>query len=170
MPLKRKKDGSFSVSSKSHVRAGLDRIAEIEKEADKLQTKIEKKCKAEMDGLEALAFERAGLKESIEKFVKDKGDYEDDSIKVTRVQGHRRTWNVAKLESIVPRGVFKNLVKMEVIPAKVDEYVRKGKLDRKKIAPAFEETPNAPYVKWTPKTDSSDRAEQEADGLAEALS
>lgn len=111
--------------------------------------------------------ERTALKAAVDAYVIDKDNYEDDTIKVTRVQGFRRAWDVAKLEKILPRGIFKNVVKIEVDPAKLNEYVNKGKIEEEKITPAFVETPNAPYTKWTPKTKGA--GEAEAEDLAAAL-
>jgi hypothetical protein len=119
-------------------------------------------------GIEDMEEQRAALRAAIDKFVLDGKDYEDEDVMITRVQGHRRRWDVKKLETILPRGIFKNVVKIEVDPAKLDEYVRKGKIKREVIEPAFEETPNAPYAKWTEKSDK-DRGGKEADKLAEAL-
>jgi hypothetical protein len=86
------------------------------------------------------------------------------------VQGHTRRWDVKELEAILPRGIFKNVTTLTVDHAKIDEYVRAKKIDREAIADAFIETPNKPYVKWTPKkADQSERAEAEADSLAGKL-
>lgn len=111
--------------------------------------------------------ELAALKAAVDAFVLDHEAYEDDTYKLTRVQGHRRTWNADKLEAILPRGLFKRVIKITVDPAKLDQLVRAKKIDGKKIDPAFEETPNAPYVKYTVK--SEDSGASEAEGLAEAL-
>jgi len=92
--------------------------------------------------------------------------FEDADFKVTKVVSHRRVWNAEKLATLVPRGVYKNLVTVTVVPAKVDQYVRAGKVTLDAIGAAYEETPNAPYVKLTRK--QADAAD-EAQSLAEKL-
>jgi hypothetical protein len=99
--------------------------------------------------------------------VLDKGSYEDDRYKITRVIGFKRAWNVAKLEKLLPRGIFKNITKTEADPAKIDEYVKAGRIKLKEIEPAFEETPLKAYPKWTEK--KGERGQEEADSLAAKL-
>lgn len=129
---------------------------------------IERRAAKERAQLAEVQADRASLRASVEAFIKDKGSYEDEDIKITRVQGHRRSWNVDKLQSILPRGIFKNVTKTTVDGDKIDRYVREGKIKLKDIDPAFEETPNAPYVKWTDKSDGTESA-SEVEGLAAAL-
>jgi hypothetical protein len=112
----------------------------------------------------------ADLKSAVDKYVTEKENYEDDNVKITRVQGFRRSWNVAKLETILPRGIFKNVVTVMADAEKIDQYVREKKIDMKKIAPALEETPNRPYAKWSKKSHDANRGEAEANELADALS
>lgn len=117
-----------------------------------------------------LQVEHMALKEARDRYIIDQyspGEgYEDEEWMATKVVSHRRTWDVEKLERLVPRGIFKNLVKMTVVPEKVDEYVRAKKIDRKKIEAAFTETPNAPYVKITKKSQPKVTGEDEADSLS----
>jgi hypothetical protein len=166
--LQRKANGSYALRSKSHVRAALDELAECDRQADILRAKIEKKCATETSALGHIADQRGALKSAIDAYVLDHDEFETDTLKITRVQAHRRTWNIDTLAKIVPRGIFKNIVKMTVDPAKIDALVKEGRLDSKKIAPAYVETPNAAYVKWTEKSDTTSGAD-EADALADAL-
>ncbi len=99
----------------------------------------------------ALRSARNQLKDAIDKWVLTKKNYEDDGFKLTRVVGHRRHWDTAKLERILPRGIFKNIVRVEADSAKIDQYVRAGRLSLDLIEPALIEEPTAPYVKWTTK-------------------
>jgi hypothetical protein len=160
--LKQKRDGSFSITSKSLVRLADERLEQIEREIQSREEQV---------GIPALREERAGLVQARDKYIIDHfqaGEgYEDDSYKHTKVVSHTRKWDAEKLEKLVPRGIFKNLVTITVVPSKIDEYVRKGKLDRKKIERAFIETPNEPYVKTTKKTTSN--GEEEAESLAAKL-
>lgn len=146
------------ISSKAHVRTALALRKTLQARLDELLANPE---------IELLETDLAALKTGIDAWVLDHEKYADDTITITRVQAMRRTWNPDKLEKLVPRGIFKNLVTFTVVPAKIDAYVRQGKLDLDKIAPAFEETPNAPFTKWTVK--SNKNGEVEADSLAEAL-
>lgn len=109
------------------------------------------------------------MTEAVNTYVVEHEDYEDDNYKLTRVQGFRRSWNVGTLEKILPRGIFKNIIKIEADPAKIDEYVRSGRLKADVIEPAYEETPNKAYVKMTKKSHKEDVAEAEANALAAKL-
>lgn len=116
--------------------------------------------------------EDAALAQAVEEFVLTSYEpgqgYEDDRVKLTKVQSHTRRWSAEKLEKLVTRGMFKNLVAVTVVPAKIDEMVRKGKLKLEDVAEAYEERPNKPYVRPTAKKDGLD-AESSADLLAEKL-
>lgn len=153
------------VSTKSHVAVALREREELGAELDKMLND---------PAIVALTAELAGLKEAIDTYVIEHfepGDgFEDDDWLATKVVGHKRTWDVEKLEKLIPRGIFKNVVEFKVIPDKIDEYVRKGKLDRKKIGVAFTETPNKPYVKITKREQNESKGEAEATGLAAKLS
>jgi hypothetical protein len=118
--------------------------------------------------------ETAGkLREAVDKYIIDKysaGEgIETPTYLATKVVGHTRTWNVEKLQKLIPRGILKNVVKMTVDGAKVDEYVRAGKIDRNKIKGAYEERPNKPYVKITRRSQDDGKADAEADSLAGKL-
>lgn len=157
--LTRSKAGRAIVSSKSHARLALDRLEEISAEIDKLTA--------------PLVQEQKDLKEALDKYVIEKfeaGDgYEDDDWKATKVVGHKRTWDVEKLGKLIPRGIFKNVIKVSVDGEKVDAMVAAGRLDRKKIAAAFTETPNKPYVKITKREQDAKKGEQQARELADKL-
>ena len=117
----------------------------------------------------SLQQEIADLKVGIDAYVLDREDYEDDDYKLTRVQAFRRRWDVQKLEAILPRGIFKNIVKIEVDPIKLDQLVREGRIAAKKIEPAFTETPNQPFVKITKKSHAEEKGSAEAESLAAKL-
>lgn len=164
--LKRKKDGSLIVSSKSHVAVALEDRERLTNELDKLLLD---------DKIVSLREEIQRVGDAINTYVLDHYEagegFESDDWLATKVVGHRRTWDVEKLQKLIPRGILKNVVEMKVIPDKIDEYVRKGKLDRKKIAAAFEEVPNKPYVRITKREQSSEeKGSAEAESLAAKLS
>jgi hypothetical protein len=148
------------IRSKSDVAVALRQIEELDAKIAKAAAKLQE--------------ERGALKEAVDEYVMEKvkdGQYEDDTYKLTRTQGHTRTWNVDKLEAILPRALFKRVIKITVDGQKVDELVRAKKIDRKKIRAAFEERPNKPYVKHTKKAaDDSAKRSKEAESLAEKLS
>lgn len=113
------------------------------------------------------------MRQAVDKYVIEKyeaGDgYESDTWKATKVVGHDRSWNLKKLEKIVPRGILKNVLKISVDAKKLDELVKAGRIDRDEIEDAFEEKPKAPYVKITRKESKTDKAAEEAASLAEKL-
>lgn len=157
--LKRKRDGSVVVSTKSHVRAANERIAFLE---EQIETQVA-----------PMREEKQILIDAVERYVLDKYEpgsgYEDESVKITKVVSHKRYWNPDKLRKILPTSVYKLVIKVSVDGAKIDELVREGKIDRERIESAFEEIPNTPYVRRSLKSDKSDRSAEEAAGLAAAL-
>lgn len=150
------------IGSDRHVRAALDSLAFEERELARLMA--DPKIVTTQDLI-------AKLKESVDGYIIDSfgaGEgYEDDDWLATKVVGHKRVWDVETLEKSIPRGIFKNLVKIEVDGAKVDQFVREGKLKAKDIRKAFKETANKPYVKITKR--SKPKGDKEAQSLAEQL-
>jgi hypothetical protein len=154
---KRKKDGTFIVRSESAVQVAYEDIEALVEEIATLTGPL----KAERDKLEAAVDAYLVTKEA-------GTSVETVTHKLTVVQGHTRKWNVDKLKTLVPRHVFKNITELVVVRDKLNEYVAAGEIDRDAIEEAFEEKPNAPYVKKTPKGHDKSGA-AEADSLAERL-
>ena len=161
--LKRKKDGGYVIASESHVRAATVERARVEAEIEELLNAAPiKNRRAKI----------AKLTEAIDAYVIEhyaaSDGYEDDTVKLTKVVGHTRRWNPDKLRPLMPTSLYKLVIDVKVNADRLDALVKEGKINRKRIAKAFEETPNAPYVK---RTDKSDRhsIEQEAAKLKEAL-
>jgi hypothetical protein len=125
-----------------------------------------------MEELRPLIEERDALKAAVDKYVLDKFKASDGldlpNFKVTKVVGHSRRWNGDKLAKLMPKGLFLRVVNYVPDPVKIDALVKEGKIDRKSIEKAYEETPNNPYVKWTPVSAKRDGS-TEAESLAEAL-
>jgi hypothetical protein len=168
MPRKTAKPDAL-VSSEDGVRAALARREEIAAALETLRARLAKtKLATQVSELEV---EDARWDAAIREFVlgnyKAGRGYEDDSVKITKVVGHRRTWNAEKLKKLVKPGVFKNLVSLTVRPEKIDEYVKAGRLSLDEVADAFDEVPNAPYAKFTFK--NQDDRSSEAESLAAKL-
>lgn len=157
--LKVKRDGSPVVSSKSHVRAANERIEFLEDQITKLVAPMQ---------AEATALSAAVDQYVIDHYEASDG-YEDETIKLTKVVGYRRTWNAEKLQKLLPTSIYKLVIKVSVDANALNELVKEGRIDRKKIESAFEETPNAPYVKKTAKGQSTNRGEEEAASLSAKL-
>ena len=151
------------IASESHVRAATALRAECEYELEQLLDTPE---------IRELREDIGKLTEAIDEYIVEhyqaSDGYEDDNIKLTKVVGHTRRWNPDKLRKLLPTRLYKLVIKVSVDSAKLDELVREGKIERDKIESAFEEMPNAPYVKRTDKTDRKTR-EDEAAKLQEAL-
>jgi hypothetical protein len=142
------------------VSLALERIAEID------VTIAEIRREAHLDEWEA---ERAELKAKVDDLVINKLEaFEDDKIKITRVQGFKRTWDADRLEKILPRAIFRRVIKITPDPAKIDAEVKAGNIEVDRIAPALNETPNKAYAKWTAKSES-DGGAAEAESLAAKL-
>jgi hypothetical protein len=150
--LKLKRDGSVVVSSESHVRVANKRIVFLTEQIE-LQTK-------------SMREERDKLKAAVEQYVIDAYEpgegYEDETVKLTKVVSHRCTWNADKLRKLLPTSLYKLVIDVKVNDKALDELCREGKIDRKKIASAFEEVPNAPYTRRTVKGTPSGKDEAAA--------
>lgn len=147
------------VSSKLHVRAATERVEFLEQQIVKatapLREEIDKLTEA-VDGWIIANYEASD-------------GYEDDKVKLTKVVSYRRSWNPEKLRKLLPTKLYKLVIDVTVNKNRLDELVREGKIDPKKIESAYEETPNKPYVKRTDKSDTKTRGEEEAANLAAAL-
>lgn len=154
-----KRDGTVAVSSKSHVAAANARIVFLDEQIE-LQ-------------VAPLREERDKLAKAVDQYVishyEASDGYEDDDVKLTKVVGYRRSWNPAKLQKLLPTSLYKLIIKVSVDAEALNELVKEGKIDRKKIESAYEETPNAPYVKRTVKGTGTSRASDEAAELAAKL-
>lgn len=166
MSLLRKKDGSYSLRKDADLRGALDRREENEEEVKRLQAEIEGTRLGQR--LAQLEDDSSSLSAAINQYALDNNDYEDDDWKVTKVVSHKRSWDVDKLESLVPRGVFKNMIQVQVVPAKVDQMIRSKKVSLDDIEDAYVEVANSPYVKVTRRSSREDGA-SEADALAAKL-
>lgn len=147
------------MSSKLHVQAAEDRI-------EFLEDKIEKSVGPMRDEIAKLAAARDAY---VIAKVEASDSIEVGNVTLTKVVGHRRSWNPEKLQRLLPTRLYKLVIDVKVNSAKLDELVREGKIDRKKIEAAYEEVPNKPYVKRTVKGKDEDKAADEADKLKEAL-
>lgn len=120
---------------------------------------------------EALANELVAIESSIKDYAlanyKPSEGYADDEWLVTHVQGHTRRWNVDVLRKVLTPKQFKDVIDIKVSRPKIDALVRAGTVTSDDIEPAFEETPNAPYVKITPRSQADNG--DEADDLAASL-
>jgi len=139
------------------VAVALEDIDALDEEIAKLTTPLV----AARDALQAV------VDEYVLKSYDPGSGYEDDGHKLTVVQSHTRKWNPDKLRKLVPTHIFKNLIEVKVLPAKVDEYVRAGKIKREDIEDAYEESANTPYIKKT--TRGAKNGASEAASLAERL-
>lgn len=138
--------------------AALDKIEALDAEISELM---------EETGIKSLQEERAELDRLVKQYVLDKGSVETDTHKLTLVQGFSRGWDGVKLERLVPKGIFLKIVDYVPNADKIDEMVKAGKLDAKKIKSAFIEVPKAPYAKITKKkADDGDEAARVAEALA----
>lgn len=113
-----------------------------------------------------LEADKARIKAELLEHIEKTGDYDDGHFKVTRVQSYKRTWNGDKLLKILGVAGFNKVSRRVPDPDLIDELVKEGKIDLKKIKPAFEETPNKAYVKVS---EVIERDNSEADKIREAL-
>lgn len=151
------------IASESHVRAATAERADLEAELD---------VHLNAPHIVELREDIGRLTNAIDKYIVEhyaaSDGYEDDNVKLTKVVGHTRRWNPDKLRVLLPTSLYKLVIDVKVNADKLDALVKEGKINRKKIAKAFEETPNAPYVKRTDKADRQS-IETEAANLKAAL-
>jgi hypothetical protein len=91
-----------------------------------------------------------------------------DGGRFSLVRRTRTRWNPDKLKKILSKSQIIKVSRFDIDPEKLDDLVRQGKLDRKKIAPALEQTPEKPHIRWYDSSDE-DAASEEA-ALKEAMS
>jgi hypothetical protein len=91
-----------------------------------------------------------------------------DGGRFSLVRRTRTRWNPDKLKRILSKSQIIKVSRFDIDPEKLDDLVRQGKLDRKKIAPALEQTPEKPHIRWYDSSDE-DAASEEA-ALKEAMS
>lgn len=147
------------MATKSHVRIALDRMAELQEEMSALVAPLQ---------TEYESLKQAHDSYIVEHYSAGEG-YEDDDWLATKVVSHTRTWNVDALMKLVPRAILKPALKVSIDTAKLDDLVKRGKIERKTIASAFTESPNKPYAKITRKSKTKERGASEAEGLAGKL-
>jgi predicted lipid-binding transport protein (Tim44 family) len=168
--LTQKPDGGYSIGSEGGVAEALAAIEHTDEMIEKAEALL-RQTKT-YQSLQELREKRQALSTAVDEFVlsnyKAGEGYEDDRIRLTKVQGHTRRWDVEKLKTLVTPGMFKNLVKVTADPDKINEMIRKGKLKLETVAAAYTERPNKPYVRPTIKKDGLD-VEAQADQLAEKL-
>lgn len=116
-------------------------------------------------GIPALIEEYNLLQETLDDYVLNAESFESDTWKAKRTQAHRRVWDVDKLKSLLPTGIYKSIVKPVVDTSALEDLVNSGKVNIADIEEALTETPNKAYVKWTAKSDTQAAAEATAEKL-----
>jgi hypothetical protein len=168
MALKKNKEGNYSLRSEKQLAEALALRDDMEHMAEGLREKIAETKLGQ--ALQSFEEDAAALSAAIDRFVLERysaGEgYEDANWKLTKVVGHSRRWNADKLQKLIPYGVFKKIVKVEVVPNLLNEAVKNGEIDLEAVDAAYEDTPNAPYVKRTRRSQSGG---DEAAMLAEKL-
>jgi hypothetical protein len=162
--LKKSEKGTFTVSSLSEAREA----ATLLEERNEAIRDVEKIMNEEYDYAEMKA-ESVALKFAIEDFLVKK------NRKALGMKGYRwqlirpvnRSWDRDRLRELVGKATFLKLVKTEVDPDKVDEFVRSGKLKLNVIEEALIELPKKPYIKRYESSD--DAADEEADRVRKAM-
>jgi hypothetical protein len=163
MALKRdKQSGAFLVGSASDARLARERIDRLDKNIEDAKKRY---------GIVALEQEKVDLEVGLKQFLVDtlnpSETFDFGNWKATKVVGTMRKWNALSLRKLVPTAVYAKVTRLEVDAARVDDFVKRGLIDLDKVSAAFEETPKAPYVRWT--FVDKDNREDEAGNLKEAL-
>lgn len=156
--------GKYKIGTKAGAQAARERIDVLSEElqallADPEILKRQEAVQGLSEALDGYVLATSEASESIEL-----GEW-----RYTKVVQHQRSWNPDKLMKLIPTSIYKMVIKVSVDSAKLDQLVREGKIDRKKIEAAYEETPKKPYVKATRASGNADAGEAEATSLAEVL-
>lgn len=121
---------------------------------------------------QALAMELAQLDKAAKDYVmahyKAGDGFDHERWLATKVQGHRKVWDIEFLRTKLSRGKFKQIINEVVDRSKVDELVRSGGVSADDVEAALKEVPNEPYVKITYRGDGEAMA-NEAENVAAAL-
>lgn len=87
-------------------------------------------------------------------------------LKTVVVRPVRGVWNEAKLKVMLTTQQWNLITERKLNPDLLDEAARAGKLDRRKIAKAYEEEHTKPYLRtYALKEDDSEKRQEEADAL-----
>lgn len=172
MAIKWNADGSASLRSVRDVRDALRRRDELSVLLDRQEERVAR-TKAAQDLL-ALQTEYDELGSAVDGYVIDNYEggfgYEDEYVKVTKVVGHTRTWNVDVLKEKLSHAMFKKVTKVVVDQAAIDDLVGRSVLTVDQIADAYEERAKKPFVKTTFLDPTSDGGRSESESLAAKLS
>lgn len=132
-------------------------------EKQEMRAEAERILEEEYDYL-TLGAEVDSLKTSIRDFMidQDVAQAKGDGGHWSLIRRTKTKWNPAKLKKILSKGQMIKVSTFTVDPDKLDDMVRKGKIDKKKIAPALEQTPEKPHIRWFDSSDEDASAEESA--------
>lgn len=163
MALKKLKDGTYKIESEKDLQEAASAIEQRESDL----TEIEQMMEDDHDYL-TMRDEIGKLDEAIRTFMSAndvKHVYRDDYA-ITLIRRMRSRWDADKLKKLVPKGMFLKLVTVAIDPQKIDNLVREGKLDSKKIASALVETPEKPHTRRFPYKEGQSRDDAMAEEAA----
>lgn len=154
MALKQKKDGTYKIESERD----LQEVASAIEEREAARAEIEQKMEEEYDYM-TMAEEIAALNEAMREFMADQdvAHVFRDNYQVTLVKRSKVIWDVEKLKSLLPKGMFLKVSRLVIDGDKIDDLVRGGQLDRDKISPALTVKAEKPHIRRYPYKDGTDK-------------
>lgn len=167
MALKQRKNGTWVIESGTD----LDKAMQLIEDREDMIAEAEKVMEEEYEYLTFKA-EREALMDAVRIFMLENDVAQvqrpDRGYKLTLRRDWTSRWNPERLRNLVSKNVWLKITKPVIDPDKIDDLVRKGELDRKKIGPAFEQSPKKPYLRRFGLQDE-EAAEKEGDALEEAM-
>lgn len=154
MALKQLKDGSWQIASGADLEAAVAAVEERTETLDEIEKVMEEEY-----GYSETKAEVKELTEAIRIFMssKDVKNVFRDKYKLTLVKRARTSWDGDKLKSLLPKNMFIKVSRLVVDPEKIDDLVRRGEIDSKKIESALVSIPEKPHVRSYPYKEGQDK-------------
>lgn len=168
MSLKQLKDGSWQIVSGADLEKAVEKMEELHTELEEIEAVMEDEYDYNTTK-ETLA----ELQNAVTTFMssKDVKNVFRDKYKLTLVKRARTSWDGDKLKSLLPKNMFIKVSRLIVDPEKIDDLVRRGEIDSKKIESALVSIPEKPHVRSYPYKEGQDKddAMDEERRLMEAM-
>jgi hypothetical protein len=163
MSLKKNKNGTYKIASIKELKEAvslredyLENIQSAESDSDEVKEYLD--MKQEVDT----------LKIAVQEYLVETGtkEIEHDGVRAVIIKGQIGTWSKEKLRKILTKSEWLKVTTYEIDKDKLDEAVKAGTIDEKKIQGAYVTVEKKPYIRFF--YSASDEGE-ESESLAAAL-
>lgn len=166
MSLELRNDGSWQITSGKDFQDAIEALEQREEAVKEAEQFMEE----EYDYL-TMKKEIASLNEALRQWMvaNHQAQVVRDDYKLVLIRRKRTKWNESKLKEILGKSMFLRCTKQVVDTDKIDDLVRKGRIDEKVISPALEEIADKPYIRRYDDTDDEGAADAELAAVKEAM-